>query len=295
MTTVLIGYDVEACAIGEGLACVGAHQGHGMPEATDRTATRRGLEIIRRNHEEYGIPATLFVCGRTLVHNVEALEPFAQHPLFDLQQHTYSHVLLKNDSWQGANFEASPPEAVWQEVHQTSEAFSRLLGIHVRGLRTPHGYPLGLSDRPDMLQALHDCGIEFVSSWGRNEQGGNPTPLEVQPFWYSAQGFPDLLEIPFQGWLDGLWFEAHGLTQGSKYGQVLEETARRAYETGQVYGTCFHDWAQLRYDEMGTRWVRSLLEYCTRSQIPTSSYADFHQVAIAKRQEGTTPEPREEY
>ena len=35
MATLLIGYDVEACAIGEGLACLGAH---GMGEAIDRTS-----------------------------------------------------------------------------------------------------------------------------------------------------------------------------------------------------------------------------------------------------------------
>ena len=41
------------------------------------------------------MPGTLFVCGRTLVHNVEALEPFVDHPLFDIQQHTYSHTLFR--------------------------------------------------------------------------------------------------------------------------------------------------------------------------------------------------------
>ena len=45
MPTLLIGYDVEACAIGEGLACLGAH---GMGEAIDRTSTARALEILAR-------------------------------------------------------------------------------------------------------------------------------------------------------------------------------------------------------------------------------------------------------
>ena len=65
------------------------------------------------------MPATLFVCGRTLVHNVEVLEPFVDHPLFDIQQHTYSHTLLKDDHWKGGTFLASPPEAIDQEMRQT--------------------------------------------------------------------------------------------------------------------------------------------------------------------------------
>ena len=174
MATLLIGYDVEACAIGEGLACLGAH---GMGEAIDRTTTAKALEIIRRNHEEHGVPATLFVCGRTLVHNVEALEPFVDHPLFDIQQHTYSHTLLKDDHWKGGTFLASPSVAIEQEVRQTSEALQRLLGVECIGLRTPHGYHLGLTDRPEMLAALQRCGIRFVSSWARNAEGVNPTPL----------------------------------------------------------------------------------------------------------------------
>ena len=199
MATLLIGYDVETCAIGEGLACLGAH---GMGEAIDRTSTAKALDVIRRNHETFAVPATLFVCGRTLVHNVGVLEQFVDHPLFDIQQHTYSHTLLKNDHWKGGTFLASPPEAIDQEIRQTSEALERLLGVECIGLRTPHGYHLGLTDRPEMLAVLHERGIKFVSSWARNAEGTNPTPLSVQPFWYAEQGFPDLLEIPSStGWM----------------------------------------------------------------------------------------------
>ena len=41
-----------------------------------------------------GVPATFFLCGRTIELNKE--DPFARHPLFDLKQHTYNHVLLKS-------------------------------------------------------------------------------------------------------------------------------------------------------------------------------------------------------
>lgn len=283
MTAVLVGYDVEACAIGEGLACLGAHNGHGMSEAVDRTATRRGLEIILRNHEEFEAPATLFVCGRTLIHNVDVLSPFVEHPLFDIQQHTYSHVLLKDDGWKGGTFLASPPEAVWQELTQTNEAFRRLLGVEVYGLRTPHGYANGIADRPEMLEVVADCGIRFVSSWGRNADGGNPTPMSVQPFWYDQQGFPDLLEIPFQGWLDGTWFEEYGISRGQAYADVLVASADEAARMNGVYGACFHDWAQIRYLESSTRWVHTLLRHCRESGIPIASYADYYHERIEEK------------
>lgn len=273
MPALLVGYDVEACAIGEGLACLGAH---GMGEAVDRSSTRRALEVIRRNHEEFEAPATLFVCGRTLVHNVDSLEPFVDHPLFDIQQHTYSHTLLKDDHWKGGTFLASPPVAIEQEVRQTSEALRRLLGVECSGLRTPHGYHLGLTDRPEMLEVLVRCGIRFVSSWARNADGGNPTPLSVQPFWYGEQGFPDLLEIPFQHWLDGTWFEEFGIDRGVEFGAVLAEAIDRIVQDDLVYGACFHDWAQLRYRETETRWVAGLLGRARSQGVEVLSYADYH-------------------
>jgi peptidoglycan/xylan/chitin deacetylase (PgdA/CDA1 family) len=279
--TLLIGYDVEACAIGEGLACLGAH---GMGEAIDRTTTTKALDIIRRNHEDHDVPATLFVCGRTLVHNVAALEPFAEHPLFDIQQHTYSHTLLKNDNWKGGTFLASPPVAIDQEIRQTSESLHRLLGVECIGLRTPHGYHLGLTDRPEMLAVLQARGIRFVSSWARNAQGVNPTPLTVQPFWYSEQGFPELLEIPFQHWLDGTWFEEFGIDRGVEFADVLRAGIDEIVAGDLVYGACFHDWAQLRYREPEIGWVRSLMQHAKDSGVETLSYRDFYerQLAVAR-------------
>lgn len=287
MTAVLMGYDVEACAIGEGLACLGAHAAHGMGEAVDRTSTRRGLEIIRRNHERYEAPATLFICGRTLVHNIDVIEPFIDHPLFDIQQHTYSHVLLKDDGWKGGTFLASPPEAVWQEIHQTSAAFRRIFGVEITGLRAPHGYANGIADRPEMLDAVWRAGIRFISSWGRNAEGGNPTPMSAQPYWYVDEGYPDLLELPFQGWLDGTWFEEFGIDRGRDFGEVISASADEAAGLGGVYGVCFHDWAMVRYREAETGWVDRLLSHCRESGIALQSYGGHYEELLAEKGEGS--------
>ncbi len=274
MSALLVGYDVEAFAIGEGLARIGDH---GFPEALDPASARKALDVIRRNHERYEVPATLFICGRTLVHSVDVFIPFVNHPLFDIQQHTYSHTLFKEDHWKGGSFIASPPEALAFEIGMTSEAFRKYLGVEVQGLRTPHGYYKGLTDRPDLLKILCDAGIRYVSSWARNAAGGNPTPMSVQPFWYSDQGHADLLEIPFQHWLDAVWFEANGRSRGEAFGEVLKDGLDEAISQNLVYGACFHDWTMLRYREEETGWVAALLSHAAASATEVLTYTAYYE------------------
>lgn len=274
MGRLLMGYDIEFLAVGENLARAGAIDWY--PEMGQNT-TAEGLEIIADNHLGLGVPATLFVCGRTLTHSLPDIRSAAREELFDIQQHTYSHVLFKPDTWKGETFPASPEPALRHEVSATSALINEHLGTQCIGLRTPHGYFQGLSDRPDLVGILDDCGIRFVSSWSRNEEGGNPTPLDVQPFWYSAQGYDDILEIPFQFWLDAFWFEEHGRDRGHDFAAALRSAVDTIAERDLTYGVCFHDWAMLLYDEKGTRWVRSLLEYALERGVEVLSYSQFYE------------------
>src|SRR3954447_1351331 len=197
MATLLIGYDTESAAVGEGLA---RFLGPEVPQyrcALDPETTRRGVALLARLHEELHAPCTFFVCGRTLLHALDAIEPLAASPLFDIQQHTYSHVVFRDVRYQaeGADHEAVLPEtphvALREELRLTSELIRTYLGRECIGLRTPFGYYRGLRDRPDLLEIVRDTGHSFVTSWGRNEQNGNPTPWGVQPFAYAEEGFPE--------------------------------------------------------------------------------------------------------
>ena len=221
MATLLIGYDTESAAVGEGLA---RFLGPDVPQyraALDPETTRRGVALLARLHEELEAPCTFFVCGRTLLHALDAIEPLAGSPLFDIQQHTYSHVVFRDVRYraEGGETEAVLPEtpavALREELRLTSELIRKYLGRECIGLRTPFGYYRGLRDRPDLLEIVRDTGHRYVTSWGRNEDNGNPTPW-VQPFAYAEEGFPDLLEIPFQFWLDGIWFDAQRLRRGAR-------------------------------------------------------------------------------
>src|ERR1700730_1340066 len=65
MATLLIGYDTESAAVGEGLA---RFLGPDVPQyraALDPDTTRRGVALLARLPEELEAPCTFFVCGRT--------------------------------------------------------------------------------------------------------------------------------------------------------------------------------------------------------------------------------------
>jgi peptidoglycan/xylan/chitin deacetylase (PgdA/CDA1 family) len=274
-----MGYDTEAAAVGEGLA---RFIGPAFPQyepALHAESTARGLEVMTRVHEEAGVPATLFTCGRTLVHSCEALQQAAATGLFDVQSHTYSHVLFRDVEYEPspgtvAVIPASPPVAIGAELAVTSDLIHRHTGSDVVGLRTPFGYYRGLRDRPDLLAILRENGIRYVSSWIRNEQGSNPTPW-IQPFAYEEEGYPDVLEIPAQFWLDGIWFDAHGWSNGAGFLAALRGAVDEVAERDLVFGACFHEWAVLSANEAQTGWIRGFLAYARERGVEVTTYTDY--------------------
>jgi peptidoglycan/xylan/chitin deacetylase (PgdA/CDA1 family) len=280
VATLLIGYDTESAAVGEGLARFIGPEVPQYRAALDPDSTRRGVALLERLHRELEAPCTFFVCGRTLLHALDAFEPIAASPLFDIQQHTYSHVVFRDVRYQaeGAEAEAVIPEtphvALHEELRFTSDLLRRYLGRDCIGVRTPFGYYRGLRDRPDLLEIVRDTGHRFVTSWGRNEENGNPTPW-VQPFRYEEEGYGDLLEIPFQFWLDGVWFDVHGYDQGAEFGRALRGAIDEIAEQDLVFATAFHEWVALEADEEGTRWIRTLIEHARERGVEIKSYAEY--------------------
>ena len=280
MATLLIGYDTEAAAVGEGLA---RFISPGVPQyraALEPDVTRRGVAILSRLHEELEAPCTFFICGRTLLHALDALEPLAASPLFDLQQHTYSHVVFRDVRYTaaGAAGEAVIPEtphvALREELGFTSDLIRRYLGRECVGVRTPFGHYRGLRGRPDLLAILDETGHRFVTSWGRNEDNANPTPW-VQPFTYEEEGYPGLLEIPFQFWLDGVWFDQYGYREGRAFGRALAGAIDEIAGTDTVWGTAFHEWVAVEADEEGTGWIRTLILRAREAGVEIMSYRDY--------------------
>ena len=68
----------------------------------------------------------------------------------------------------------------------------------------------------------------------------------MQPFTYDEEGYPDILELPFQFWLDVVWFDQHGYDTGPALLEALKGAVDEVAEHDLVYGACFHDWVRDR-------------------------------------------------
>jgi peptidoglycan/xylan/chitin deacetylase (PgdA/CDA1 family) len=274
--TILVGYDTEAAAIGEGLARFSAPP---YRVALDPDTTGRALEMITAAHREFDVPATLFVCGRTLLHSLDALTAANSTDLFDIQQHTYSHLLFRDVVYHAPEssftVHASPLEAITEEVAFTSQLIERYLGSKPIGIRTPYGYYRGLVGLPGHLRMLHDHGIRYVSSWGRGEGDAIPAPWRA-PFFYAEDGYPDMLEIPFSFWYDSGWFDQHGWDQGARYGQTLKDAVDEVAEHDYVYGVCFHEWVLVAARQDQSHYIRTFLEYARARNVECLSYANYY-------------------
>ncbi|NQT46694.1 MAG: polysaccharide deacetylase family protein [Candidatus Omnitrophica bacterium] len=183
----LIGYDVECESAGVAenfLTCAG--------------------EI----HKRLNAPATLFVVGKVLDKYPQAFRKAQQLGIFDFQQHTYSHVNLKPVKIEGELKKAAGKWRISRELKKANGALKRHLGLSAEGLTTPYTHHLGLSDRPDLLKILRKAGVRFVRSFGRDRNDQTNISLDLQPFWYDNQGFPEILEFPVQAW-KGEYFKGY--------------------------------------------------------------------------------------
>ncbi len=266
MATLLFGYDVE---VGE----------------PDSDITRAFLKQATKVHGEFDAPCTLFTVGVTLENNVDAFKEAAQRSeLFDIQSHTYSHCLLKTvcqdkdgeiTLWPGGSI-----SDIETEVGRSVDVTRELLGIEVKGICGPWCYYRGLSDRPDILQVLHDNGIRFTRTWGRNEKDWQPVDMSVQPFWYKPQGFGDMLEIPVHGWQDCIWRDEHGWTDTQGFLAYQCELVDQAVEIDCVLSLCAHDWSSIKEDPEMTI-VAGILAHARERGMRIMSYREYYEERVA--------------
>lgn len=280
MGTILVGYDTETAAVGEALSLMTGSRHFPLYElALDPVTCGKSLELLAEIHEEEGVRGTLFICGRTLLQALEPIQAAHATGLFDMQQHTFSHVPFKDIVYSPepgivGTIPASPPVALVEELAFTSRLLRDHLGIDCVGLRTPFGYYRGLRDRPDLLEIVRGAGLRYITSWGRNEDNGNPTPW-VQPFTYEAEGYPDILELPFQFWLDVVWFDQHGYDTGAAFLDALKGAVDEVADNDLVFGACFHDWVMLASDERTVGWLRGFFRYARERGVEVTTYTDY--------------------
>src|SRR4029079_8325020 len=122
----LVGYDTETAAVGEALCLFTESPNFPLYElALDPETCREALQLLTEVHADVGMPATLFVCGRTLLHALEPVRAAQASGLFDIQHHNFRHVPFQDIvSPPGpglvGTIPASPPEALREELAMTS-------------------------------------------------------------------------------------------------------------------------------------------------------------------------------
>ena len=265
MPTFLLGYDVES---------------------NNPAVTGAFLATMQALHRELQAPASLFLVGKTVEQNVEPLLPLATDPLFDLQQHTYSHVLLKTIctvNERGAQVKRGGSlEQLDEELGRANAVILDRLGVRCNGITGPWNYYRGLSDRPDILDLLRKHGLTISRCWGRNEQDWQPVRLDVQPFWYEAQGFPEVLEVCIHGWQDCIRREQIGWENVDEYVRLMRRDLDEAADRDSVFSYCQHDWSSIRGDP-AMRATRAILEYAQHRGFRLLNYCQFYQECRAQQ------------
>jgi peptidoglycan/xylan/chitin deacetylase (PgdA/CDA1 family) len=267
MGTFLIGYDVEWRG--------------------DDEVTPHFLAQARALHNRLGVPATLFIVGQTLERWIPQFQAIAEDPLFDLQQHTYSHQLLKtvhiDDGTAIRVVRGVSPDEIRQEVRTTTDLLRATLGVECIGLTGPWCYYRGLRDRPDILEILWQEGIRFTRTDGRNEHDWHPVSMDLQPYWYEHCGFPDILEIPIHAWHDCvIRAEVLGWDNLDGYVDSVRPYIHRAAAEDKVFSLCQHDWSSTRSDPEMTATQR-ILRCAQDAGLQCMTYRAYYEACIARR------------
>jgi peptidoglycan/xylan/chitin deacetylase (PgdA/CDA1 family) len=243
-------------------------------ESTNPAIVRAFLDAARRLHEDLGLPCSLFVTGYALRHSSAAFAPLVGHPLFDLEQHTDSHLPLKTvyqDTGRGISVvRGGSVSSVWADVAAAQRTFQHILGFRPLGLTGPYGYYRGLCDRPDLVAVLVAEGIRFLRTWGRDAHDWQPTP-PFRPFSLAPLGFPEVWEYGMHGWQDCLLREQLGWDDLDGYVARVRADLDRAVAEDGVFSYCQHDWSSVRADpEM--HLTRRILCYARERGMRVVSY-----------------------
>ncbi len=215
--------------------------------------------VLDRQH----VPATFFVVGLLLEKAGDDLVSLlGGNPLFDIESHTYSHWKI----WK-ADQEVSMA-TFREELSRTSDLILEHFGRRPIGFCAPGNFYRGLRGKKAQLEVLREQGIRFIGSDGQGEKPvPSPAPM-TQPYWYDEDGFPDLLELPLNGWHCNMlfntghqndrWKPAPGFPDG-RFLERLPGTAEEGFQVRRrefeyaienklIYAPCMHPWSVYRFD-----------------------------------------------
>ena len=248
----------------------------------DRKYALTGLELILKIHKKYEVGGTVFVLGKLLeLCKNEIIKLISKYKI-DIQQHTYSHILFKED----LNRSRKPASLseIKHEIKITNELIKDCLDVDVIGLSTPIGYYEGLKSEKEVLKFLKREGFKFVKSDSRDMGNKLPGPFVIngkikQPYFYNN----GIFELTGQGWHDCVikGLIPHELppkiasTPIEELSYYLNDLKVAQNNQNQIYSPSFHPWSIAMRDPTGYV-IESLIKYSIKNNIAVTSANDFY-------------------
>lgn len=146
------------------------------------------------------MPATFFIVGKALEADPTDYKELLDDSLFEIASHTYSHKMLRDHPFCGP---AASKQKIKEEIFLGKTSVERIFNRPCQGIRSGCGFPDGLNGARDVLHLIDEAGFRYVSSMLWGPDFAMPAPLN-RPFTYSAEGFPELWELPGHGWHDNV-------------------------------------------------------------------------------------------
>ncbi|MDP3698727.1 MAG: polysaccharide deacetylase family protein [Nanoarchaeota archaeon] len=251
----------------------------------DRMSSLQGVKKIIALHRAYHAPFTFFMLGKLLEYDDYVAELKKElalaGDLADIQQHTYSHPLLKvNERYmREKNRKPLSVSEIDAEIKKANHIIESKLGVKVFGLKTPIGFHKGLQGEKAILDVLKKNGMRFVSSDLVGKGDHPPALLEedgkLRQHYVYENG---LTEVPTHGWHD-----THILLKNmSPYKGVKEACAyyqnelSKAHNKGMMYAPNLHPFIYSDRDhDPQASIVETFLSFAKANKIPVMSYAGY--------------------
>ena len=207
-------------------------------EHTGAEAMAGFLEKAVEVHRRHEIPASLFCCGRALDAREDDFRAFwdevKEDPLFDIQDHSYSHV--------GVGYEAGQPvDALKADYERSFAAHERVfgvrpIGVSICGTGGADGDRLKGFDETEKarqeLDMLVGLGVRMINS----HLIGVDESREFTS--YGSVGHPEVMGFP-SGYSDTSWMARRD--HGDPVEFILDEISQRA-RAGHHLPVMLHDW-----------------------------------------------------
>lgn len=225
--------------------------------------TLDALFLISKILNRHKVPATFFIVGLLLEKaGSDIASILCNEENYDIQSHTYSHMeIWKSD-------QKVSMTKFRDELSKTSSLIQKYFGYEPIGFCAPGNFYQGLRGRHEQLATLWEEGYRFIGTDGQGlKHGFWPAPF-TQPYWYTDDGFSDLLELPLTGWHCNMLFNTGGQNNrwrpgpGIPDGTILEKLPRTveqgfevrkkefeyAISNNLIYAPCMHPWSICRFD-----------------------------------------------